>query len=575
MRSNILVKGGGLFFLISAMFFATPVLGKTNIIFIMTDDVGYGDLGSYGATVVRTPNLDILASQGMRFTNAHSEASVCSPSRFSMLTGVYAWRPPALSNGILSPTAALTIPTTQLTVASLLKGAGYTTAVVGKWHLGLGSGTLDFNAAITPGPREIGFDYSFIIPSTGDRIPCVYLENRNVYKYNASEPITIGNPGTPTGTSNPGMLLYPADVQHSGTICNGISRIGLFNGGQSARWNDEFMIDTLTDKAIRFIENNQSNPFFLYFSTHDVHVPRWPDPRFRGQSQCGIRCDALMEMDWSVGQIMATLTRLNLNDSTLLIFSSDNGPVIEDGYTDGSQANLNGHTPSGPLTGGKYDMTEGGARVPFIARWPGRIPAGSVNAQLIAQQDMMATFAAMNNLTLPGGVCWDTKNILPTLQNINVVSRTSLIVQNNQAANLAILSGDYKLIRNAGALYNLRMNLAETNNIAAANAALVTRLRDSITVAQNCVPTPIRNFGGNPVMNTTRFCSAIFGKRALRIDPHFAPPGTKFTIFRSADGKKVYQSALWSSDIVLPSSGIFVVTAHTGLGTLLNSIVVD
>ncbi len=562
-------------FLITAVFSTLLAWGKTNIIFIMSDDVGYGDLSVYGATVVQTPNLDNLASQGMRFTNAHAEASVCSPSRFSLLTGVYAWRPPALSNGILSPTAAMTIPSSQLTIASLLKSAGYATAVVGKWHLGLGSGTLDFNTTIAPGPREIGFDYDLIIPSTPDRIPCVFVENRNVYNYSAADPITIGNPGTPTGTSNPGMLLYPADAQHSGTICNGISRIGLFNGGQAARWSDEFMVDTLTDKAIRFIENNQSNPFFLYFALHDVHVPRWPDPRFRGQSRCGIRCDALLEMDWSVGQIMATLTRLNLVDSTLLIFSSDNGPVVEDGYTDGSQANLNGHTPGGPLRGGKYSIYEGGARIPFIARWPGTVPAGAVSGQMIAQQDMMATFAAMNNLTLPGGVCWDTKNILPTLRNGSVSSRTQLIVQTNQAADLAILSGDYKYVRSSGALYNLRTDLAEATDVASSNAALATRLRDSITAAQNCVPTPIESGVRNLAANTTRFCSMMFGTLVIRIIPQIAPPGSKFSVYSLTNGKAVYQSSSWASEIRLPASGVYIVTAQSGIGTLINTIVVD
>lgn len=547
---------------------------KPNIVFIMTDDVGYGDIGAYGATVVKTPNVDRLASQGMRFTNGHASASVCSPSRFAFLTGVYAWRPPALAAGIIAPTGRMSIAAGQPTVATVLKGAGYATGLVGKWHLGLGNGDLDFNKAISPGPREHGFDYAFFIPTTNDRIPCVYVENRNVYRYDPADPITVGAPGTPTGTSHPGMLLYrTTDNAHAGTICNGISRIGLFNGGKAARWSDEYMIDTLTAKAVRFIEDNRAKPFFLFFATHDVHEPRYPNPRFRDKSACGIRCDALMEMDWSVGEIMATLDRLKLAESTLVVFTSDNGPSVMEGYDDGSRANLNGHAPSGPLRGAKNTLYEGGARVPFIARWPGTIPAASVSGQLVAQQDMLATFAAINNIGPPGGVCLDSRNILPTLKNGAVASRTQYIVQGNGTGNLAILSGDFKLIRGSGELYNLRTDLAESSNIASANAALAARLRDSLAAAATCVPTPVAAGAPEIVRKDARFCSLLPGTRVLRLEPGQVPIGARFSVHNLADGKLVFAGASLAAGVRLPAEGLYVVTARWGGTSLVNTLV--
>jgi arylsulfatase A-like enzyme len=466
-----------------ALALAVSVTGyaKPNIVFIMSDDVGYGDLGVYGATKVKTPNLDRLASQGMRFTNAHATASTCSPSRYSFLTGVYPWRPPALANGILEKKAKLSIAVSQPTVASLLKAQGYATAVIGKWHLGLGSGNVDYNKDITPGPNEIGFDYSFIVPVTPDRVPCVYIENHKVYGLDPADPIVLDVQGSePTGKTNPEMLAYPPAGNHDGTIIDSVSRIGFMNGGKKARWKDGDMADTLAARAVKFIADNKAKPFFLYFAQQNVHVPRRPHPRFRGTSQCGIRCDALAEMDWSAGRIMAVLDSLGLADSTLLIFSSDNGGVLEDGYLDGSIDNANGHLPNGELRGGKYSIYEGGARMPFLVRWPGKVKAGSVSDQLICQIDMLATAAAMLGIASPPAAL-DSKSMLPTLLSGGKdPSRSEIVVQSNGAAKMAILSGDWKYVAGSGELYNLKTDLPEKTNIAAQNAAKAAELKAAL-----------------------------------------------------------------------------------------------
>jgi arylsulfatase A-like enzyme len=325
-----------------------------NIVVILGDDVGYGDLGCYGATLIKTPNLDGLAREGMRFTDAHSQAAVCTPTRYSLMTGQYAWRHPPGAQ-ILSGVAPMSIEPGTLTLPKLLKQAGYTTAAVGKWHLGLGQPAPNYNRPIVPGPREVGFDYSFIIPATGDRVPCVYVEDGLVVGYDPNDPIQVsyGAPvgDEPTGAAHPELLTVHPSAGHNNTIVGGISRIGYMAGGKGARWKDEEMSDTITARAVSFIERNRDGRFFLYFATHDIHVPRVPHPRFRGASQCGTRGDAMAELDWSVGRVLAALDRLGLTDDTLVLFSSDNGGVMDDGYQDGSRDDASGHRCNGVLRG--------------------------------------------------------------------------------------------------------------------------------------------------------------------------------------------------------------------------------
>jgi arylsulfatase A-like enzyme len=260
---------------------------KPNIIVIYADDLGYGDVSCYGATRLKTPNIDRLASKGLRFTNAHCTSATSTPSRYSLLTGEYAWRRPG--TGILPGDASAIILPDRYTMPSVLKSAGYTTAAVGKWHLGLGpKGGPDWNGTIKPGPEDIGFDYSFIIPATGDRVPCVFVENGHVAGLDPSDPIKVDYNQKigdwPTGRENPELLKMHPSHGHDMTIVNGSSRIGFMTGGRSALWTDEDIADTITEKAVRFIERNKDRPFFLYFATHDIHVPRVPHPRFAGKS---------------------------------------------------------------------------------------------------------------------------------------------------------------------------------------------------------------------------------------------------------------------------------------------------
>ncbi|MDP8243557.1 MAG: arylsulfatase [Candidatus Hinthialibacter antarcticus] len=463
-----------------------------NIVLIYADDLGYGDVSCYGATKFKTPNIDRLAANGIRFSNAHSSSATCTPSRYSLLTGEYAWR--RKGTGILPGNAKMIIEPGRDTLPSMLKNAGYKTGVVGKWHLGLGDGTLDWNSDIKPGPNEIGFDYSFLIPATGDRVPCVYVENHRVVDYDPSDPIEVsfGKPigDEPTGKEHPELLKMHPSHGHDMTIVNGISRIGYMSGGQSARWVDEDMADVITKKANKFITNHKDEPFFLYFSTHDIHVPRVPHSRFVGQSGLGPRGDAVMQLDWCVGEIMATLDRLDLTNDTLVLFASDNGPVVDDGYHDQAVTRLNGHTPSGNLRGGKYSSFDAGTRTPFIAHWPGRIQPGESDA-LVSQIDLFASFASLTGQALSTKAAPDSLNALPTLLGETNIDREHLI---EHAGSLSIIQGDWKYIApSKGAtfnknvsielgnnpepqLYNLKEDLGETNNLAAQHPEIVQKL---------------------------------------------------------------------------------------------------
>ena len=456
---------------------------KPNIVLIYADDVGYGDISCYGATRVHTPNLDHLAGSGLHFTNAHSPSATCTPSRYALMTGEYAWRKPGTA--ILPGDAPLIIDPGRTTIPSLLKQAGYRTGVVGKWHLGLGAGKIDWNGEIKPGPREIGFDYSFLIPATPDRVPCVFVENQKVVNLDPKDPIRISYekpfPGELTGKSNPELLKMHPSHGHDQAIVNGVSRIGYMTGGKSALWTDENIVDVLSSKATAFIDHNKSAPFFLYYATHDIHVPRLPNPRFAGKTGMGPRGDAIAELDWSVGALLKTLERNNLIENTLIIFSSDNGPVIDDGYQDQAAAKLGTHKPAGPYRGGKYSNFDGGTRVPFIVQWAGHVKPDSQSNALISQVDLLSSLAALTDQPLPEQAGPDSMNLLPALLGRSKEGRRQLV---EDADVRSLVDGDWKLIQPSNfpamnkntntelgnapkpQLYNLRQDPGEKTNLA-------------------------------------------------------------------------------------------------------------
>lgn len=366
-----------------------------NIVVIYMDDLGYGDVSSYGGVGLETPHIDQLANGGIRFTDGYATSATCSPSRYALLTGTYPWRNKDAK--ILPGTAPLLIDTAQLTLPKLLKEKGYSTAVIGKWHLGLGAGNVNWNEKISPGPNEVGFDYSYILAATQDRVPTVYIENGYVVGLDQDDPIEVSYSsnfeGEPTGLENPELLTMKWHHGHNGSIVNGIPRIGFMKGGDSAKWSDVDMADNFLGKSIKYIETHKDNPFFLYYTFQQPHVPRTPHPRFAGTSGLGPRGDVILEADWCIGEFLKALEENGILENTLIIFSSDNGPVLNDGYYDDA-VELNGdHRPWGDLRGGKYSLYEAGTRVPFIVYWKGKIEPRVSNA-VVCQLDLLSSIAS-------------------------------------------------------------------------------------------------------------------------------------------------------------------------------------
>lgn len=473
---------------------ATP----PNVIIILADDIGYGDLGFNGEPTIRTPNADRLANNGIRFTDAHAVAATCTPSRYSLLTGHYAWR--RNDTGIATGDAGMVIKPEQTTIADMFRAAGYVTGAVGKWHLGLGTtqGSQDWNGFITPGPVDIGFDYSYIMAATGDRVPCVYVENQRIVNLDPDDPIAVSYkepfPGEPLGKDHPEMLyvLKPSvNHGHDQAIVNGISRIGYMKGGKKALWVDEDIADNITNKAVRFIEENHKRPFFLYFATNDIHVPRVPHPRFAGKSGMGPRGDAILQFDWSVGQVLAALEKHGLAENTLIILTSDNGPVVDDGYQDRAVELLGKHRPWGDFRGGKYSNFEAGTRVPFVVSWPARIKRQASDA-LVSHIDIFASLSKLLGKTVPAGAAPDSRDQLNTLLGKEKKGRDYII---EQAQALSVSTAEWKYITPGKGrayraltntelgnsrepqLYNLQKDKGEKNNIAAKHPEKVEELK--------------------------------------------------------------------------------------------------
>ncbi len=429
---------------------------KPNVIVIMADDLGFGDVGCYGAKPknLKTPHIDQLAKEGLRFTSGYCSASTCTPTRYSFLTGNYAFR--RAGTGIAPPNGPSIIQPGEKTIGDLLKRAGYRTAVIGKWHLGLGAPEKgpDWNGELKPGPGEIGFDYNFLLPTTNDRVPQVYVENSRVLNLDPSDPLWVGmkkpSEDHPTGITHRDTLKMNWSHGHNGTIHNGISRIGFYTGGHSARFRDEDLADKWVEKSEEWIKENKKDPFFLFFASHDLHVPRIPHERFKGKSGLSYRGDVIVQLDWCVGEIVRILKEQGLDKNTMIVFCSDNGPVGDDGYDDGALEFMGDHKPAGPYKGGKYSIFEGGTRTPFITWWPGTIEPG-VSDEVVCTIDLATSLASHLDLSLPEESYVDSLDVMGALLGKEgAKGRDHLIQQDNGGkGNFGFRKGKWKLLRHA------------------------------------------------------------------------------------------------------------------------------
>jgi len=455
---------------------------KPNIVFIYLDDLGYGDLSCYGATSIKTPNIDALANGGVRFTNGYATSATCTPSRYGLLTGVYPWRNKDAK--ILPGSAPLLIGKEQLTIPKMLKEKGYQTAVVGKWHLGLGTGIVDWNQQLDAGPNDVGFDYSYIMAATQDRVPTIYIDNGKVVNLDSKDPIAVNYdknfPGQPTGKENPELLSMKWHHGHNSSIVNGIPRIGYVSGGASANWSDVDLADHFLVKAQTYVKSHKENPFFLYYALNQPHVPRTPNPRFIGKSGMGPRGDVILEADYCVGEIIKTLREEGVLDNTFIVFSSDNGPVLNDGYYDDAVEKLGNHKQNGPLRGGKYSLLEAGTRVPFFTYWKEQIKP-QVSDALVCQIDLLESIAKLVNIDVKKT---DSQELIDVFTGKSAKGRTNLVIEANTKT--AFRQGDWIMIPPYSGdsileevniemgndkefqLYNLKMDIGQKNNLAKA-----------------------------------------------------------------------------------------------------------
>ena len=465
---------------------------RPNVIIILADDLGYGDVSAYGQTTIQTPNIDRLAHGGVCFTDGHATSATSTPSRYGLFTGMYPWK--KKGTHILPGDAPLLISPSQFTMPKMFQQAGYQTAAIGKWHLGMGQGKIDWNQRISPAANAIGFDYTCVIAATVDRVPTVYVEDGLVEGLDPNDPIEVSYQknfeGEPTALTNPELVKLQWSHGHNNTVINGIPRIGFMKGGKAACWKDDEMAQYLLDKVFRFLdERDEQQPFFLYYGLHEPHVPRTPDNRFTGHTPLGPRGDVIAEADWCVGQLLQKLEEKGLMENTLIIFSSDNGPVLDDGYVDGAREAAPLHDPKGGLRGGKYSLFDAGTRVPFFVYWQGHIRP-QVNHQLVSQQDLVASLGKLIGQQVPDSL--DSQEMLSTFLGKRQRGRKSMVVE--AAGRLAYRSGRYALIppysgpqRNATdnelgnldnfTLYDLKADPSQQTDITATHSRLLHKLQ--------------------------------------------------------------------------------------------------
>jgi arylsulfatase A-like enzyme len=454
---------------------------RPNIVYILADDLGYGDVRAMNSKgKIQTPNMDRLANEGMRFTDAHSGSAVCTPTRYGVLTGRYAWRT-RLQQGVCWGYSAPLISGDRLTVASLLKQRGYNTACVGKWHLGLKWGlreedriprdspaetaaNIDFTRSIASGPLQLGFDYFYGIPASLDMEPYVYIENDRV-------------------TTLPTKIVEASQGKkfwRQGPVGSDFKHIEV--------------LDKLTEQAVEFIASqSKSKPFFLYFPLTAPHKPILPTRKFQGKSDLNEWGDFVMQVDASIGAIMKSLSERGFAENTLLIVTSDNGATPG---ADFDTLKQKGHDPSFVFRGHKADIFEGGHRVPFIARWPEVITSGTTTTELVCLTDLMATVAEITGFDLPDDAAEDSVSILPLMRQAAKKKARAAIVHHSVNGSFAIRHGDWKCILCPGSggwsdprppearkqnlpkvqLYDLSMDLAEQSNLSNHKSEVVNRL---------------------------------------------------------------------------------------------------
>ncbi|TWT87079.1 sulfatase-like hydrolase/transferase [Neorhodopirellula pilleata] len=406
-----------------------------NIVLIFADDLGYGDVGCYGATKVKTPNIDRLAKEGRRFTDAHSASAVCTPSRYALLTGEYPFRQGIW--GPCHPNSKLLVDTDKLTIAKLLKKKGYDTSCFGKWHLGFGKERNDWKEPLRPGPQDLGFDYYYGVPVVNSAPPYVYVENDRIVGMTSDDPLVYLEPDARENVTP----ITPLETKHGNRVPN------WFGGAAESHklYNDFTLGLTLAEKATRWIDQRGDAPFFLYLATTQIHHPFTPAPRFQGTSQCGLYGDFIHELDWIVGEVMRALEAKGVADDTLVIFTSDNGGMFNENGQDAF--NNYGHEQNGDLLGFKFGAWEGGHRIPFIARWPGRIEPGSTSTQLICNVDLLASLASLTGQPLDEKQQVDSVNVLPALVGEpESALREHLILAPARGSHLSVRKGKWMLI---------------------------------------------------------------------------------------------------------------------------------